>query len=111
MCVGTEIDMIQSFQVTDHKTSKTHGALELAISETLHSYIGLYIKQIRPVVSSNHNNLFVTRDGLPMSQTLAVSAISLELASTGLAVEGRISFSLIRKSIITLVTCIYYLSQ
>ena len=109
--------------------------MELVASRQLYGYIQIYVSFIRSVIAAQAEkrkqqkkenaddnnadkhvqscykcgqicNIFLTKDGNAMSHSAAGSALTLELASTGLA-EGRTSFSLIRKSIVTLVSTCY----
>ena len=89
------------FQVTEHKTAKTHGPLEMAISQRLYAHLNIYVSAVRSKLHSNLNYIFLNKSGGKMTHATSGGAITVELVSAGMC--GRVSFSLLRKSIVTLV--------
>jgi len=90
--------------VAEHKTSVTYGAAKIVLSPTLHHYVTVYCKDIRPQVLSSQNSaneLFLSWCGAGMNSGQITKSVQRVWSKAGLG-EG-ITLNIVRKTAVSLV--------
>ena len=69
------------------------------VDKTTYNYLKIFVENVRPSVSPETMNVFTTIEGNKMTQTNAVHVLSNEMGT-----EHRTTYSLLRKSFISMVS-------
>ena len=91
--------------VVNHKTQRSHGAVQLSLDKEGFGYLATYICKIRPSIEgSDHiDEVFITSNAKSINQSELANILTKEMEVV-LGQEGRrVSCTLIRKSIVSIV--------